>query len=297
MKRTDKYFEKFPFLDRLLKGFGQIMLQENSWTGLLFISGLFIGSWQCGAAGILAAISGTVIAILLKFNEDEINSGLYGFSPALTGVALATFFDVTILVWILIIIGGALAAIIQHFFIVRKIPVYTFPFIIVAWTFIFFLRQFTEIPPPDLAPTQSGNEFHYDFFLVTNGFGEIIFQSSRLSGILFFIGVLISSPIAALYGFAASYLGSALSLADGQPIDQIQMGLFGFNAILTAIVFSGTKKTDALWVLIGTVITIVIHNILVDYNVLNAVGGVLTFPFVAGTWITLLIRKFFLQKT
>ncbi|MDT3694971.1 MAG: urea transporter [Ignavibacterium sp.] len=292
----DKFFSKLPFIDQLLKGIGQIMLQENRWTGLLFIIGLFIGSWQYAVAAILAAAAGTAAAKLLKYNQQEINAGLYGFSPALVGVVLVFLFDDLLIIWSLVIIGGILAAMIQHFFFTKKIPAYTFPFILVAWAFIFIIRQYTDISPSELlqikfAPAQ------LDVFLApTNGFGEVIFQAGALSGIIFFIAVFINSPVAALYSLAASLLGAILSLTNGQPIEQINLGLFGFNAVLTAIVFAGTKKVDGLWVLAGAVITIVIHNLLIDYHVLDVVGGVLTFPFVAGTWITLLIQKIFTKN-
>ncbi len=292
----DKFFSKLPFIDQLLKGIGQIMLQENRWTGLLFIIGLFIGSWQYAAAAILAAAAGTAAAKLLKYNQQEIDAGLYGFSPALVGVVLVFLFDDILIIWFLVIAGGILAATIQHFFITKKIPAYTFPFILVAWAFIFLIRQYTEIPPSELLqikfePTQ------LDVFLApTNGFGEVIFQASVLSGVIFFIAVFINSPVAALYGLAASLLGAVLSVVNGQPLEQINLGLFGFNAVLTAIVFAGTKKIDGLWVLSGAIITIVIHNLLIDHHILDVVGGVLTFPFVAGTWITLLIQKILVKK-
>ncbi|HOJ06753.1 MAG: urea transporter [Ignavibacteriota bacterium] len=292
----NRFFSKLPFIDQTLKGIGQIMLQENRWTGLLFIIGLFIGSWQYAAAAILAAAAGTAAAKLLKYNQQEIDAGLYGFSPALVGVVLVFLFDDILIIWFLVIAGGILAATIQHFFITKKIPAYTFPFILVAWAFIFLIRQYTEIPPSELLqikfePTQ------LDVFLApTNGFGEVIFQASVLSGVIFFIAVFINSPVAALYGLAASLLGAVLSVVNGQPLEQINLGLFGFNAVLTAIVFAGTKKIDGLWVLSGVIITIVIHNLLIDHHILDVVGGVLTFPFVAGTWITLLIQKILVKK-
>lgn len=292
----NRFFSKLPFIDQTLKGIGQIMLQENRWTGLLFIIGLFIGSWQYAAAAILAAAAGTAAAKLLKYNQQEIDAGLYGFSPALVGVVLVFLFDDILIIWFLVIAGGILAAMIQHFFITKKIPAYTFPFILVAWAFIFLIRQYTEIPPSELLqikfePTQ------LDVFLApTNGFGEVIFQASVLSGVIFFIAVFINSPVAALYGLAASLLGAVLSVVNGQPLEQINLGLFGFNAVLTAIVFAGTKKIDGLWVLSGVIITIVIHNLLIDHHILDVVGGVLTFPFVAGTWITLLIQKILVKK-
>ena len=287
----EAYKKEILLVDQLLKGFSQIMLQENRWTGLLFIIGLFVGNWQCGVAGILAATTGTTVARLFKYKAEEINRGLYGFSPALVGVALAFLFEATALIWVCIILGGALAALLQHFFIKRKVPAFTFPFIVVVWVLVFVIQQYTETPPSETIQSVFESSPYQPYASLTNGFGQVIFQGSVLSGIIFLIAVLISKPTAALYGLAASLLGAALSFVHGQPADQVYMGLFGFNTVLTAIAFSGTKKIDGVWVLIGSVITIAIHNLLIDFHVLNIVGGVFTFPFVAGMWLTLLIQK------
>lgn len=291
----NKIFEKFPFIDNVLKGIGQIMLQENRWTGLLFLIGIFMGSWESGIAVLLSTSVGTFTAMKLNYDKSEINAGLYGFSAALVGVALSFVFQTTIVIWILIILGGALATIIQHFFIAKKIPVFTFPFIIIIWISVFALHHFTHIPPSELISAKAEN-LDYNEISPIYGFGEVIFQGGLLSGVIFFIAVFISSPIAALYGFAGSVLGAYISHVNGEPVEEIQMGLFGFNAVLSAIVFSGFKKTDGLWVLISVLITVGIDDLLIDNHVLTEVGGVLTFPFVAGTWITLLIQKIFISK-
>lgn len=291
----DEFFKKTPFLDNILKGIGQIMLQENRWTGLLFLVGIFMGSWQCGVAVLLSTTAGTFTSMKLKYDQSEINAGLYGFSAALVGVALSFLFETTVLVWGLIVLGGALAAVIQHFFIQKKIPVFTFPFIIITWVLVFALHHFTHIPPSAMLSSEVVSTEYDDFLACTNGFGEVIFQGGILSGMVFFLAVFISSPIAALYGLAASILGAGLSQLNGEPIKEIHMGLFGFNAVLSAIVFSGVKKTDGLWVLIAVLITIAIDDLLIDNHCLDIVGGVFTFPFVAGTWITLLLQKVFLK--
>ncbi|WP_336958843.1 urea transporter [Chryseobacterium contaminans] len=291
----NEFFKKLPFLDHILKGIGQIMLQENRWTGLLFLVGIFMGSWQCGVAVLLSTAAGTFTAMKLKYAQSEINAGLYGFSAALVGVALAFLFETTPVIWVLILLGGALAAIIQHFFIQKKIPVFTFPFIVITWVLVFVLHHFTHIPPSAMLSAEVVPSKYDDFLTCTNGFGEVIFQGGVLSGIIFFIAVFISSPIAALYGLAASILGAGLSQFNGEPIKEIHMGLFGFNAVLSAIVFSGVKKTDGLWVLIAVLLTIAIDDLLIDNHCLDAVGGVFTFPFVAGTWITLFIQKIFIK--
>lgn len=292
----EKIFEKVPLLDQVLKGTGQIMLQENSWTGLLFLIGIFMGSWEQGLSALMATTAGTLTARLLKYDQSEINAGLYGFSAALVGVALSFVFKNTLLIWILVIIGGTAAAVIQHFFIKRKIPVFTLPFILIAWALVFILHRFTEIPPSrfiteTILPTNN-DEFLYS----TNAFGEVIFQGGILSGIIFFLAVFINSPVAALYGFVGSIIGGFISHLHGEPIDKIHLGLFGFNAVLSAIVFSGFKKMDGFWVLLAVAATALIDDFLIDYDLLSSVGGVFTFPFVAGTWVTLLIQKITIHK-
>lgn len=42
------------FYAPLLKGIGQIMLQENTITGLLFLAGIFYGSFAMGVGAVLA---------------------------------------------------------------------------------------------------------------------------------------------------------------------------------------------------------------------------------------------------
>ncbi|WKS95098.1 urea transporter [Riemerella columbina] len=280
-----------PFVDKILKGMRQIILQENSLTGLLFIIGIFLGSWEMGIAAILATASGTLTAQFLKYDEEEIKQGLYGFSAALVGVALTFLFEATPLIWALVIIGGALAAVIQHFFFVKKIPVFTLPFILITWGLMFVLHKFTHIAPSQALSAAPPITDLDDFATSTNGFGEVIFQGGFISGVLFFIAVFINNPAAALYGLFASLLGASLSHHYGEPSETVHLGFFSFNVVLSAIVFAGWKKMDGLWVLVAVVSTWVLNIAFVETHILDDFGGVFTFPFVAGTWVTLLLKN------
>ena len=102
------------FTDIILKGISQIMLQENRWTGLFLLAGIFTGNRLCGIAAIVAAITSTVTVRLLKFNKESIQSGLYGFNAVLTGIVLAFLFQNTWLLWLLVITGSACASLLQH---------------------------------------------------------------------------------------------------------------------------------------------------------------------------------------
>ncbi|MFV0157414.1 urea transporter [Empedobacter falsenii] len=280
---------RFPFVDQVLKGIGQIMLQENSGTGLLFLIGIFFGSTIGGIGVLIATCVGTITAIILKYNSEEINAGLYGFSAALVGVGLTVLFESTFLLWVLLVVFSALATVIQHFFNQRNIAGYTFPFIILTWVLIYGIHYFTSIKP--LVSSEDSLMLAVNqFFLPTNSFGEVIFQSNPLSGILFFVAVFVGSPIAALYGVAASVFSAIFAFYLGAPLDQILMGLFGFNAVLTSIVFAGNKKIDGLWVLIGVVLTVLLQILFIQSAIFSEFGGVLTFPFVLGIWITLFLK-------
>ena len=271
------------------------MLQQNQITGLLFIAGIFLGSWRCGVAGILAAITGCFTAQLLKFDRREIEIGLYAFSPILVGVALVYFFDDSILTWGQVIIGGVFASLLQHLFIIKKIPGFTFPFILVTWILFYFNHQILNIQALSSQPQILA--FPYGGLLAgTNAFGEVIFQENALSGILIFMGVLICNPIAAFYGLLASLLGAGVSFTIGQPFEKVYLGIFGFNALLTAIAFSGYRKKDVVWVIAGSVITIYINILFHENNIFQLVGGAFTLPFVVGSWIILLLNKWFLKN-
>lgn len=275
----------FVFIQSTLKGIGQIMLQENTITGILFLIGIFYGSILSGAAALLSTLTGTVTAILLKYNRKEIEQGLYGFSATLVGVAMATFMQPNFIVWIAIIAGSALAAILQHFFIAKKIPAFTFPFILVTWILVYVFHHI--IPEGSSAVSSPGPMSDDGFDIGVHGFGEVIFQGSVMSGFLFLVGVFINRPIAALYGMMGAIISAYIAVRYAEPTLDINMGLFSFNALLCGITFAGDKPIDGIWVLLSVVL-----SLFIDIGMLKMGWLVFTFPFVASSWVTLLVQKY-----
>ena len=266
-----------------LKGIGQIMLQNNVWTGLFFLAGICCGSLMMGLAAAIAVLTGTFTARLLKYDEDEINSGLYGFSATLVGVALICFFQPTIIIWITVLVGSALATIIQHLFIVKKTPAYTFPFILVTWLLLCVFHYFPVlIQQQPASPVTYANNY---LALFSHGFGQVNFQDNIWAGILFMIGVFISRPIAAIYAIVGTALSAMLAYQLKVPIDDIYLGLVSYNAVLCAITFAGNKAEDFLMTLISVVLSVLIT---IQIRHLNL--PVLTFPFVLATWLTIVIK-------
>lgn len=273
---------RMSFVETVLKGLGQIMLQENSITGLFFIVGISLGSLVMGASVLLATIVGTLTAIFFGFGKENTKKGLYGFSAALVGAAIMLFFEPVIISWIFVIVGAMLATIIQHYFIKKNIPVFTLPFVLVTWLIVYTVPM---VAPDVLKAQEPLIPDRIDTLLfAVKGYGQVIFQASLWSGILFLIGVFISSWIAGLYGFIAALIAGALSIWFF-PEEMIANGLTSYNAILSAIVFAHRNFKYALWALIAVILSVAFFIVMIESNIYA-----LTFPFVAATCLTLLIK-------
>lgn len=269
----------------LLKGIGQIMLQDNAWTGLFFAVGIFLGSFHMGIAVLLAVVSGTITAKLLKYNDEEIKSGLYGFSAALVGVALLCFYQPTPTTWIAVVIGSALACILQHFFIVKKIPAFTFPFILITWLFFSIAPYFPEqILPQTAVGSQNVNSY---LSLISHGMGQVIFQDYIWAGILFLIGVTVSRPTVAAYAILGIILSSILAYWLRESINDIYLGLLSYNAVLCAIVFAGNKTENFIKAFSSIILSVLLMVLMRKLNL-----PALTFPFVLATWLTMFTESF-----
>ncbi|MES2064387.1 MAG: urea transporter [Bacteroidota bacterium] len=266
-----------------IRGIGQIMLQHNYLTGLFFLAGICCGSLMMGLAVTISVTAGTFAAIVLKYNKDEINSGLYGFSAALVGVALSCFFQLTAIVWVAIVIGSVLATIIQHLFIAKKIPAFTFPFILVTWLFLIIVHYYPALIRPQPAATNVSPNTYVALF--SHGFGQVIFQDNIWAGILFIIGVFINRPIAAIYALVSILLSSVIAYYLKEPINDIYMGLLSYNAVLCAIAFAGNKAADFLMALISVAL-----SVLITIQMRHLHLPALTFPFVLATWLAMVIK-------
>lgn len=283
------FFKRFLFINQCLKGVGQIMLQENAITGLLFLIGIFLGRVEMGIAVIVSVLVSTYTAYLLKYDKENINKGLYGFNAALIGAALILFCKPAFIIWCSIIVGAAISTILQNYFSTKKLPVFTLPFVLLTWVILYFIKY---LSPQLVYDTLSAN-IAGDYGFVWRGYGQVIFQDNIFSGIIFFIAVFICSPIAALYGLAASISSVSISLPFLISTENINSGLVGYNGVLCAIVFAGSKIKDGILVLLSVLLATIISQLMSYLSFPQ-----LTFPFVAASIIVLILKnkiKFFKQ--
>lgn len=275
-------------LTPFLKGIGQIMLQNNVLTGILFLFGIFINSPLMALGTVVGVVTSTIAAQMLKYKSDDIQEGLYGFNGALIGISLLVFFESSIMIWVAIVLLSVISTLFMNQFIKRNLPAFTFPFVLLVWIALYFFHDVAPVDAPSTEDLEGLIKDSVEFNLsgFGFGFGEVIFQGSLISGLIFLIAVYVGKPISALYGLAGAFIATLFAVLIIGKFDSVQQGWFTFNAVLVAITLGGEKKSDGIFVILGVFFAVVIENIMMEQGLIF-----LTFPFIAASWISIFLKN------
>jgi urea transporter len=115
------------------------------------------------------------------------------------------------------------------------------------------------------------------------GFAQVMFQPSVVTGVIFLIALAINSPKSAILAFIGSFVGMAIAIAFSFPTSLINIGFFGFNAVLCGIAL---KDKKLFYPVFAIIISVFLTHIMLNLNITP-----LTAPFVFATWIALSISE------
>jgi urea transporter len=302
------------FVDACLRGPAQVVFQNNPLTGLLILIAIGWGAFDSGqprilGGAVLGLVVGTLTGLALQVDHDSWRKGLFGFSPVLTGIAVPTFLDDRPLMWLYLVLGAvgttvvtlALNAIFKKY----GLTAFTMPFVLTTWVLLLGAYQFdrfdvlTNLKPafPGTGPVLAGGKFNWDLIpTFLRGISQVFLINSWVSGLIILIALLINSRWSALFAVVGSVGATLLALwfgADGSSLDK---GLYGFNAVLTAIAVGAVlHRPGALvtvYTLFGIALTLFVQVALSSVLAPLAVP-VLTGPFNIATWLLLLPQRHF----
>lgn len=286
------------------------MSQNDLLIGLFFLIGIFWGAYPAhmisvGVGAVLGTIMGTLTVHALRAPRENISMGLHGYNGILVGCALPTLFVAMPLLWGYIVAGSIFSTVlmvaVSSTLRTWRASAMTGPFVITIWFLMLTAYNFDNVQIISLPhPAISVQPMASDLFALNMeqfwrtafaGVSQVFLTSNVITGILFPIGLAVSSIWAAVFAFVGSIVAICTALIlDGGSMTIIA-GLLQFSAALTAIGL-GTTFYDPNWrvvcyIFLGTVFTIVAQGAL---NVLLNVYGIptLTFPFVVAAWIFLL---------
>lgn len=297
------------FLDSVLRGVGQVMLQNNSYAGLLFLAGIFYNSPLFGWAVLVGTIVSTATALLLRVDRSLVRAGIFGFNGALVAIALLYFLQPNALTWGCLVFAAACSTVVTAALITLlatwKIPPLTAPFVFISLCVFLATARFGRLESTHLLPTAglpravtvegmvSASTVTEGLF---NGIAQIFFQGNVVTGILFAAGLLVSSRIAGVAALAGSLAGLLVAWGMGAAEPAIRSGAFGFNSALVAIALAGVffvvDKVSVAYALLAAIASTVLYAAL--SAALEPLGmPALTFPFVLTVWLFLLASPLF----
>lgn len=293
------------FGETVLRGVGQIFLQNNPLSGALFLLGIFLSSWETGAYAVLGTIVATSTALFFGVPRQSVAAGLYGFNGTLVAIDLSFYLRHDWHLVVFVVVASAtstiVAAALQNLLGSSHVPSLTAAFVATTWLFLAAFKQFanlsgsrTEVIRAHLPQEVTGmggslqaRDLMTGFF---NAFSEVVLQSGVWAGLVILIGIVVNSRISAVAAVAGSLVGFGTAWVLGFPVNALAGGLAGYNSVLTMIALGGLyyrlSVRTAVLALFGGIVTVVVFGALA--TVLAPVGlPVVTAPFVVTTWVCL----------
>lgn len=289
----------------LLRGCGQVMFQNNALAGLFFLAGILWGAWEAGmpqvAAGAAAGLAASTLAgYIMGEDSYEGLDGLWGFNGVLVGCALPLFLAPSWQMWAALVLCAMATTWVRRGLDMALGLVgtgsLTFPFVLMTWIFLLASGGLGGLEPAS-APSQTAVPGFEPRLLAVwwlKGLSQVFLMDSWISGLLFLAGLAVSSLRAALWASAGSAMALGFAFAFGADGEVVSTGLFGYNAVLTAIALGSVAGTSGLRSVLWTVAA-VLTALFVQYGVVSLTGvwGIpaLTAPFCVATWLFVVPRR------
>lgn len=292
------------FADSVLRGIGQVMLQDNPYAGLLFLFGIAWASLPGAIAVVVGTLAGTLTAMSCGADRTMIRSGMFGFNGGLVGIALLSFLPSVPLTWALIVVAASCSTVLMAAMVAAfdawRLPALTMPFVLVSLGVFLAGARFGRLHslgtlPVAGLPQQASVDGVVSASTIAqgllSGIGQVFFQGDSITGAVFAVGLLISSR----RGFAMAVLGSLAGLliawAMGAAEPAIRTGVYGFNSVLVAIalgsVFSAPGGLGVVFAMGAALVTPFV--VAAAAAALEPLGvPAMTMPFVLVTWVCIM---------
>ena len=286
-----------------LKGFSQVLLVGNAFSGFLILLGITLHSPVLGLMAFLCSITGTITGKYCGGDRSLISMGVYGFNSILCGISAILFLHGDKR-WFIAIFAAVLAALSMKMLskILDKwnIPVMTVPFVVITWIgLLIAYRVDTLYMDPDFvisSPAMWNLAVEGSPTLVIGlikGIGEVFVIDSFWTGLLILVALFWVGWRFGLYAIIGAFVSWLTAYFIGADVESLNLGLYNYNAVLTIIAVSLVfgKKT----LLTGIIAAMITVPVTVGIELLLDPLGLpaLTFPFILCSWLFIGLRKIF----
>ncbi|MBL8497699.1 urea transporter [Nitrosomonas sp. JL21] len=282
----------------MLRGAGQVVFCGNALTGFFVLTAFYMSGMTAGMAATLGVVCSTVTAYALRFCNEDIQVGLYGFNGILAAVSLSVFLPHTPWLWLYIVIAAMLSSLVW-FLMTRllhfcRLPAATSPFVLISWIFLFMHASGNPPPDPALNVALEFSTIPFETWLLAfaRSISQILFSDQVEVGVALLIGIALSTWRGAFMAIGGAIIGVALPMAIGMDPKAVEAGLYGFNPVLTMIalgsVFLEPTLRNALLTALAGMLAVFWQAVLTSLFIPLGLP-VLASPFILTLWMVLLI--------
>lgn len=298
-----KYVAFTSGITSILRGASQVMFQSNALCGLLFIIGVCWGAFesgmpQVGLASVVGLLVPSLAGLLTIGPASDGKDGLWGFNGILVGCGLATFLQNNVFLWVSVVFFSLVSTWCRTAFNNLLAPVkcssLTFPFVFLTWVVLLAARSFHGLELASSASTTDNIVICGDFLsyieYCLKGISQVFLIDSWITGILFLVGLAVSSMRSAIWAAVGSVIGIVGAIVLQADADDVANGIYGFNPVLTAIALGSTFYAPGLkscLCCIAAIITTVVLQGALIYLLSPWHLPTLTVPFCIATWLFL----------
>lgn len=274
---ADHFITACAIADIALRGVGEVVFIDNTWSSILMWLCLLIQDWYSTLMVSLFLLLLSVVTVLYPvFPRALVGKSLYLYNTVLATIAMAIFAHqsgnpdpITGVNFLSICIGNAICFLLVCYFRMSDTLApfcATFPFNIASIVFLiagngiaFSTLNFTgsviRVDPLSLmgttAMTSSTNVTHAEAILLSipNGFGQVFFVDIWPLGLIMLLSCGLHSPTLMVFATLGSLSGALFAWAFDANLIDIATGLWGFNPVLLAMLvgLTWTRSHNQHW--------------------------------------------------
>ena len=240
------------FVDATARGVGQVIFLNSPRSGRILGLGLFLGDPYLAGLAALGTVAATTTARASGLDKSSIEDGLMGYNGCLVGCAVAVFGSPSIIAATTATIVGASATPFVASSLKEAmggVPQWTFAFNVVSLTSLLRTRPLLAAPAAEITTeaataaaesaasvaASKGSVFVDVLASPLTGISQIFVVESPVSGAVILGGIGSYSPLLAVHALGGSTMGTLMGAMSGSPMDELTMGLYGFNSALTSM--------------------------------------------------------------
>jgi urea transporter len=270
-----------------MSGIAQVIVQPCSLSGFIILAGIAVHSWKMAVGAFIGTVIGTATAVFLNSDKKNINLGIYGYNATLIGIANIYLFQTTAISVIVLIICCALSVLVTNWIpLYLRLPAFTAPFVFITWFVILISNNIGLQPSGDIL--NFINNIHSAG--LAEAVGQVYIQGNGITGAIMLLAILLCSKSSFVWAIVATSLTWLLAHGLNYPDSNIQDGLYGFSAVLTAIALQNLKPIA--FPLAGIVLTVFVTQAFILSG-----WPSLTAPFVFVSWLIIVIQSSYKKYT